>query len=72
MAEFKRSRLNRATNEQITKKTVFLGLSTVILAVLVVFFGLPLLIKFSVFLGQGKTKNATETEVKKLPPVALF
>ena len=70
MAEFKRSRLKRATNEQITKKTVLLGLSTVILAILVVFFGLPLLIKFSVFLGQGKSKNSADTEVKKLPPVA--
>ena len=70
MAEFKRSRLNRATNEQITKKTVVLGLMTVVLAVLVIFFGLPLLIKFSVFLGQGKSKNQTDTEVKKLPPVA--
>ena len=70
MAEFKRSRLNRATNEQITKKTVVLGLTTVVLAILVIFFGLPLLIKFSVFLGQGKSKNQTDTEVKKLPPVA--
>lgn len=70
MAEFKRSRLNRATNEQITKKTVILGLMTVVLAILVIFFGLPLLIKFSVFLGQGKSKNQTDSEVKKLPPVA--
>ncbi len=70
MAEFKRSRLNRATNEQITKKTVVLGLLTVVLAVLVLFFGLPLLIKFSVFLGQGKSRNSADTEAKKLPPVA--
>jgi hypothetical protein len=70
MTEFRRSRLDRKTSEQITKKTVFLGLVTVVLAVLTLVFGLPLLIKFSVFLGQGKSKNQSDSEVKKLPPVA--
>lgn len=70
MAEFKRSRLVRASNEQITKKTVTLGLITVVLAIVVLVFGLPLLIKFSVFLGQGKSKSQTDSELKKLPPVA--
>lgn len=70
MTEFKRSRLDRKTNEQITKKTVFLGLITVIFAVVILVFGLPLLIKLSEFLGQGRTKNQTDNEIKKLPPVA--
>lgn len=70
MAEFKRSRLNRASNEQITRKTVMLGLLTVILAIVVLVFGLPFLIKFSDFLSQGKIKNQKNEEVKKVPPVA--
>ncbi len=70
MAEFKRSRLDRKTNEQITKKTVFLGLITVVLAVVILVFGLPLLIKLSVFLGQGKSKNQSDNDVKKMAPVA--
>ena len=44
MAEFKRSRLNRKTNDQITKKTIFLGLLTIVLGLLVLLFGLPLLV----------------------------
>lgn len=70
MAEFKRSRLNRKTNDQITKKTVFLGLITIILGVLVLVYGLPLLIKFSIFLGEGKNKKNTITEEKIMPPLA--
>lgn len=70
MAEFKRSRLDRKTNEQVTKKTVFLGSLTVILAILILVFGLPLLIKLSVLLGQGRSKNQNTSEIKKLPPVA--
>ncbi len=70
MAEFKRSRLDRKTNDQITKKTVFLGLITIIFGVLVLLYGLPLLIKFSIFLGEGKNKKNVETEEKVLPPLA--
>lgn len=68
MAEFKRSRLNRTNQDQITKKTVFLGFLTVVVLILVLVFGLPLLIRFSVFLGEGK-KTAEQTE-KVLPPLA--
>lgn len=70
MAEFKRSRLNRKTEEQVTKKTVFLGFITIFLSVLILVFGLPLLIKFSVFLGSGKAKKVDQTETKELPPLA--
>ena len=69
MAEFKRSRLERKSDDQITRKTVFLGMFTVLLFVLVVFFGLPFLIKFSVFLGRSKSKNENIKEVV-LPPLA--
>ena len=68
MAEFKRSRLNRTNQDQITKKTVFLGFLTITVLILVLVFGLPLLIKFSVFLGEGK--KTTEQTEKILPPLA--
>ena len=69
MAEFKRSRLARKADEQITKKTVFLGFMTVMLFLAVVIFGLPLLIKFSIFLGETrKTKDIIAEKV--LPPQA--
>jgi bacillopeptidase F len=68
MAEFKRSRLNRQNNDQVTKKTVFLGFLTIVLAIAVLAFGLPLLIKFSIFLGQGKSSASTTDKV--LPPLA--
>ena len=70
MAEFKRSRLKRQKEEQITKKTVFLGVLTIVFAIAVLVFGLPLLIKFSVFLGNSKTKNSSGDSVKTLPPLA--
>jgi bacillopeptidase F len=68
MAEFKRSRLNRQNNDQVTKKTVLLGFLTIVLAIAVLAFGLPLLIKFSIFLGQGKSSASTVDKV--LPPLA--
>jgi len=68
MAEFRRSRLIRKNNDQITKKTVFLGILTVVLAAGVLIFGLPLLIKFSIFLGQGKSSKVANEKV--LPPLA--
>lgn len=70
MAEFKRSRLKRKTNDQITKKTVFLGLITILSGALVLIFGLPLLIRFSIFLGEGKNEQNTVSEEKILPPLA--
>lgn len=70
MAEFKRSRLERKADEQITKKTVVLGLLTVILVVVLLIFGLPLLIKFSILLGESKAKKSVEVEEKILPPLA--
>ena len=70
MAEFKRSRLNRKTDDQMTKKTIFLGILTIISGVLVLLYGLPLLIKFSIFLGEGKNKKNTVNEEKIMPPLA--
>lgn len=70
MAEFKRSRLDRKSSEQITKKTVVLGVLTIISVVAVLVFGLPFLINFSVFLSNDRSKNTTVDKAKKLPPVA--
>jgi hypothetical protein len=72
MSEFfktkNRSRLDRKQDEEITKKTVILGGVTVLIFVAVLVFGLPLLIKLSVLLGNSKNKIA-ETEEKFLPPL---
>jgi len=69
MAEFKRSRIERKNEEQITKKTIFLGILTILVFISVLIFGLPLLIKFSVFLGESKSKKDTQTE-NIVPPLA--
>lgn len=69
MAEFKRSRLERKSEEQTTKKTFVLGLLTVIVFVLVIAFGLPFLVKFSVFLGEAKIKKQGTVSEKSLPPL---
>lgn len=69
MAEFKRSRLIKKNDEEITRKTVFLGLITVLVVVLMVVFGLPLLIRVSVILGDVRSKNDVINE-KVLPPPA--
>jgi bacillopeptidase F len=68
MAEFRRSRLERKNNDQVTKKTVVFGVLTIVLAASLLIFGLPFLIKFSVFLGENK-KTATASN-KVLPPLA--
>jgi len=69
MAEFKRSRLERSKDDEITKKTVFLGLLTIFLAVIVIVFGLPLLIRFSIFLGDAKTRKDKDVKEVVLPPL---
>lgn len=69
MAEFKRSRLERKSEEAITKKTVILGLLTLLLFLLVVLFGLPFLIRFSIFLGDIKNRKDREVKEKVLPPL---
>lgn len=69
MAEFTRSRLEKKKDEDITKKTIFLGVVTVIVFILLIIFGLPFLINLSVFLGNIK-KNTNEVQEKILPPMA--
>ena len=69
MAEFKRSRLERKKEEQVTKKTIFLGFLTVAVFALIIIFGLPFLINFSIFLGNAKSKKEVTSE-NVLPPLA--
>jgi len=69
MPDFKRSRLERKNDEQITKKTVFMGFLTVLIFVSIIIFGLPLLIKFSILLGNTKSKKDT-TSQNIVPPLA--
>lgn len=72
MSEFfktkNRSRLVRKQDEDITKKTVLLGGITVLIFVAVLIFGLPLLIKLSVLLGNIKNQSKDNQE-KLLPPL---
>ncbi|MFA6250484.1 MAG: hypothetical protein WC686_03150 [Candidatus Shapirobacteria bacterium] len=68
MAEFKRSRLARKSDEEITKKTIFLGLMTVVVFLAIMLFGLPLLVKFSIFLGEAKIRGNKDDKEKVLPP----
>lgn len=69
MPEFKRSRLERKKEEQITKKTVMLGFLTILAFMLIIVFGLPFLIKFSIFLGNAKSNKEVDTE-NVMPPLA--
>jgi len=72
MSEFfktkNRSRLIRKQDEEITKKTVVLGGVTVLIFIAVLVFGLPLLIKLSVLLGNAKSQSKDNQE-KLLPPL---
>lgn len=72
MAEFiRRSRLERKNDEQVTKRTIAVGVLTVALLIAIVVFGLPFLVKFAVFLGESKTKTETNTTNEStLPPLA--
>jgi bacillopeptidase F len=69
MPDFKRSRLERKKEEQITKKTIWLGFLTISIFILIIVFGLPLLIRFSVLLGNTKSNKDT-TGDNVLPPLA--
>lgn len=69
MAEFYRSRLNKKDDEEITRKTVVLGVLTVLIFLALVVLGLPLLIRFSILLGEAKSRRDVEKKEKTLPPM---
>jgi len=68
MAEFKRSRLKTKEDQEITKKTVFLGVFTLLVFVSLLIFGLPLLIKLSIVLGEARVQKAKNIKEKVIPP----
>lgn len=70
MAEFKRSRREKKVDEELSKKTIWLGLATVVVLGLLLTFGLPLLIKFSIVMGDLKNRSTASITEKVLPPVA--
>lgn len=70
MAEFHRSRLEKKSDEEITRKTIFLGILTIVVFVLLLVFGLPFLIRFSIILGDLKRGKDTEQGDRVLPPTA--
>ena len=69
MAKFYSSRLEKKEDEEITKKTVVMGVMTILVLIMVLVFGLPFLIKVSVLLGEVKNKNAKEQIEKIMPPL---
>lgn len=70
MNQFKQSRLRRNIDKQITRRTVLVGLFTLALFLLVVFLGVPFLIRFSIFLGESKKTDLATIESESLPPLA--
>lgn len=64
-----RSRLDRKEDEEITKKTIVLGGITALIFAVVLIFGLPLLIKLSVLLGNAKNSHRNDNQEKMLPPL---
>lgn len=68
MAEFKRSRLKTKEEQEITKKTIFLGVITLLIFISLLVFGLPLLIKLSIILGEARVQKAKQTQEKVIPP----
>ena len=70
MAEFKRnSRMKRKDQEVMTKKTVTMGFLTIVIFVLTIVFGLPFLVRFSIFLGEAKNQKEGELTEKVLAPL---
>ncbi|MCL4383881.1 Ig-like domain-containing protein [Patescibacteria group bacterium] len=71
MAQFvRKSRLERKADEQITKRTIVLGLVTILFLVFLVVLGIPALVRLAVFLGDMKNKNQQTVTDVTLPPLA--
>ncbi len=69
MAKFYSSRLEKKEDEEITKKTVVMGVVTILVLILVLLFGLPFLVKISVLLGEAKNRNSGSQTEKLVPPL---
>lgn len=69
MAEFKRPLASKREEEKTTRSTIILGFLTVGLVVAVVVFGLPVLVRLSIFLGEVKNSRSGEIKEKVLPPL---
>lgn len=69
MAKFYSSRLEKKEDEEITKKTVVMGVLTILVLISVLVFGLPFLVKISVLLGETKNRNSIEQVDKGMPPL---
>lgn len=71
MAQFlRKSRLERKAEDQITKRTIVLGIITVLFLVFLVVLGIPALVRLAVFLGDVKNKNQQAVTDVTLPPLA--
>ena len=70
--KFNQSKSTVATDKTkvVRRKTFLLGLFVVVLLVSIVMFGVPLLVKFSVFLGNRKSSGGVTKNDDTLPPLA--
>lgn len=66
----RKSRLERKAEEQITRRTVVLGLATVLFLIFLILLGLPMLVRFAVFLGDIKNRNQPAPAETEFPPLA--
>lgn len=69
MPKFYSSRLEKKEDEEITKKTVVMGVVTVLVVIVILVFGLPLLVKLSILLGDAKNRNSKAVVEKVMPPL---
>lgn len=63
------SRLARKEYKESVRKTVMFGLLTVLLILVILFLGIPVLIKMAVFLGNIKSSYTPVQNENQLPPV---
>jgi len=69
MPEFTRSRLKRNSEEEISRKTILVGLTTLLVFLAAAVFGLPILVRFSILLGDLKNGREIGVKEKVLPPL---
>ena len=68
--EFKRSRLKREEEKKFVYRGILLGLISVGVLLSLLFFGLPVMIKLSVWLGEVRGKYNETIPERTLPPLA--
>jgi len=65
-----RSRLARTEKKKLRKQTFFFGLLTLVLIVVLIYFGIPALIRMAIFIGDLRGSNQQVEQIKGIPPSA--